>query len=291
MLLKWILGAFCAVVRHFVRFRFRFCVRWLVYIRLFAVFRQLRHIRLYKYHDAYKINFRGIILACGAFPRLMFPDPLRVFCIRSDDGLHVCRVHPVPRVLHLVPDLLQVRRVFRFRSRLLSSGRACGTISAAVSADEHLFGLHISGPEMGSCLSRTFVRFAVTIHLPLANICSEHLFGLSVLTNICSGNHWFGVIEHLFGSTIGSDSKSPTIGWHRLWYRFSGSTISSGSVRLRFGGSLIMTHIRACEMVPENHHSLIMTHRYAHDTYITYHYYIVTIIHIRATLLLNRNVS
>lgn len=109
----------------------------MVYVRLFADFRQLRHIRLCKYHDAYKMDSRGIILACTAFPRFVVPDPLRVFFIWSDDGLQVCRVHPVP-------DRLQVRRVFRIRSRLLSSGRACGTISAAVSADEHLFGLHIS---------------------------------------------------------------------------------------------------------------------------------------------------
>lgn len=108
----------------------------------------------------------------------------RVFCIRSDDGLQVCRVHPVP-------DRLQVRRVFWFRSRFLSSGRARGTISAAVSADEHLFGLHIFGPEMGSCRSRTFVRYPQV----MACLC-EHLFGTSV--------RFVGSNEHLFWLTIGS---------------------------------------------------------------------------------------
>lgn len=81
-------------------------------------------------------------------------------------------MHPVPRVLHLVPDVLQVRRVFRIRSRLLSSGRACGTISAAVSVNEHLFGLHISGPEWDPAA----VEHLFDTHrlwLAYANICSD----------------------------------------------------------------------------------------------------------------------
>lgn len=93
-------------------------------------------------------------------------------CIRSDDGLQVCRVHPVP-VAALV-----------FRS--------CVWYDIG-----------------GSVGRRTFVRFTYFRTgdgiLPQSNICSvcrnypsvtsEHLFGTSV--------RFVGSNEHLFGITIG----------------------------------------------------------------------------------------
>ena len=114
---------------------------------------------LYKYHDAYKINSRGIVLACTAFPRFVLYC-FRIFSacwarLRASgfgDGLKVCRVHPVPRVLHLVPDWLHVRRVFWFRSRLLSSGRACGMVSS-----------------VGSVGRRTFVRIDYRLRLEVTD--------------------------------------------------------------------------------------------------------------------------
>lgn len=146
-----------------------------------------------------------------------------------------------------------------------------------------------SGSGRGSCLPVAHVvRYRRQCRQ--TNICSVYIF---------LDRKWNpAAIEHLFDTkrlwlaytNICSDRPSASTRSHRpsvgigSGYRFSGSTVSSGSVRLRFGGSLIMTHIRACEMVPENHRSLIMTRRYAHDTHITYRYYIVTIIHIRATL-------